>query len=319
MIHIIQGHGLGSLKTLPDNHVNCVVTSPPYWGLRDYGVSGQLGLESTIGAYVHNLVVVFREVYRVLRPNGVCFLNLGDSYAGSGGPGSQYDSKATGGYKEGFNKYDNPNKVVSGLKAKDLCGIPWRVALALQDDGWWLRSDIIWNKNNPMPESVKDRPTRSHEYIFLLTKSKKYFWNQEAVREPAKRERWGEQTCKKKFRGIVPIDMDTLGDRRTQGRNIRSVWTIPTQSFKGAHFSTFPMKLVETCIKAGCPTGGIVLDPFGGSMTTGLVAGMMQRDAICIELNPDYVKMGKQRILGRAGFLAELKITSVEPSPDSPS
>lgn len=329
MIKLIQGDTLTVLKTLPDNHVHCVVTSPPYWGLRDYGVKGQLGLEPTMGEYVQNMVEVFREVRRVLRKDGTCFLNLGDSYCGSGGAGGDY---GPGGLKEGQPRYpgkdgkgirgkspkhcDGVDDQQKGLKAKDLCGIPWRVALALQDDGWWLRSDLIWHKPNPMPESVRDRPTRSHEYIFLLTKSAKYFWDQEATKELCStptdskaRQSFGG----KKLNNEQLCHSNKMGEKyqKKENRNIRTVWSIPTQPFKGAHFATFPLKLVERCVAAGTPDEGVVLDPFGGSMTTALVAGMMQRDAICIELNPDYVKMGAKRIQERLGMLADLEIISV--------
>ena len=186
MYKLIQGDCIYALQLLKEESVQCVVTSPPYYGLRDYGVDGQIGLEQSPEEYVAKLVNVFLEVRRVLRDDGTLWLNLGDSYAGSGGPGSQYDNKSSNSFKGEFKKYDNPNRVVTGLKPKDLIGIPWRVAFALQADGWYLRSDIIWHKPNPMPESVTDRPTKSHEYIFLLTKSPKYYYDYQAILEPAK-------------------------------------------------------------------------------------------------------------------------------------
>jgi len=215
-----------ALRTLPEKSIQTCVTSPPYWGLRDYGTPGQLGLEPTPEEYVANMVEVFREVWRVLRKDGTLWLNLGDSYANAN-PGS--------------------------LKPKDLCGIPWRVAFALQADGWYLRSDIIWNKSNPMPESVTDRPTKAHEYIFLLSKSKRYFYDAEAIREPAKWERWGNQTENKKHPGTAGhLGGKSLSELPiSDKKNRRTVWTVATKPFPGSHFATFPPKLIEPCILAG--------------------------------------------------------------------
>ena len=253
---------------LADESVHCVVTSPPYWGLRDYGIGDQLGLEATPEEYVANMVAVFREVKRVLRSDGVVFLNLGDSYAG-GGMNPRPDSKYASGLKSNRpndDRLDTP--IPSGLKPKDLCGVPWRVAFALQADGWWLRSDCIWAKPNPMPESCRDRPTKSHEYIFLMTKSANYFYDQEAVRENV-----GENTVRRAGHLVggtkdkVLRDND-IGQRLTfdqfieRGRNLRTVWTIATAPYSGAHFATFPPALVERCIRAGtsergaCPVCG---------------------------------------------------------------
>ena len=265
-VSLINGNALNI--PLADKSVQCVVTSPPYYGLRNYEVDGQLGLEKTPEEYVNNLVIIFREVKRVLRDDGTVWLNLGDSYNGSGGPGSQYDTKSAKKYKGEFTKFDNPNKNINGLKPKDLIGIPWRVALALQADGWYLRSDIIWSKTNPMPESVKDRPTRAHEYMFLLTKSQHYYYDAEAIKEPnANPTRTNYKPGKEAYtEGNVH---DNSGRKRRNdgfqayaegknciGRNCRTVWTISTKSYKGAHFATYPPALVEPCIKAGTSEKG---------------------------------------------------------------
>ena len=296
---------LEGLKQLDDNSINCCVTSPPYWGLRDYGVDGQLGLEPTPAEYVANLVEVFREVRRVLRDDGTLWLNLGDSYAGSWGSAS-HDINSKG-RRAGTNQRPPTSYKQKGLKPKDLVGIPWRVAFALQADGWYLRSDIIWHKPNALPESVKDRPTKAHEYIFLLAKSRRYFYNADAIREPhaeASIARWsdgGEDTDNTKYRKERP---DTsVGNLRNgsnplhpAGRNKRTVWTVPTQPFPEAHFATFPPDLIKPCVLAGCPIGGVVLDPFAGSGTTLLVATQHHRRSIGIELNPEYIKMAEKRL-----------------------
>ena len=328
-VRIITGSCLDVLPTFPAESVNCVVTSPPYWGLRDYGVDGQLGLEKTPDEYVSNLVAVFREVRRVLTSDGTCWLNLGDSYAsdfkGSGGPSKKKLTNA-GSF------YNGNQRLNHGLKPKDLCGIPWRVAFALQADGWWLRQDIIWHKPNPMPESVTDRCTKAHEYIFMLTKSAKYYYNSEAIKEPASMEslaryergrsdnhKWadggpGNQTIAKSFEHMRSTDKQRGHGRRHAGfndrwdamekleqcsgtRNKRSVWTISTQPFPQLHFATFPEELPRTCILAGCPPGGTVLDPFCGAGTTGLVARKLGHPFIGIELNPQYAEMARRRIM----------------------
>jgi len=311
MIKLINGDCLTELKNLEPESVHCCVTSPPYWGLRDYGVDGQLGLEKTPEEYVANMVSVFREVRRVLRKDGTLWLNLADSYAG-GGRGFGY------GGKQDTNKgcEDMPRSVIpTGLKAKDLCGIPWRVAFALQADGWYLRQDIIWAKPNPMPESVTDRCTKSHEYIFLLTKSAKYFYDAEAVKEPnapATVERAKYHWCKPDTKAAQYQDMNGLNRNETYpmneaGRNRRSVWTITTKPFKEAHFATFPEELIIPCIKAGCPKGGVVLDPFAGSGTTGVVAEKLGRDYILIELNPKYIEMADNRTWNVAPLFRTVK------------
>jgi DNA modification methylase len=303
-VHI--GDCLESLRAMPERSVNCCVTSPPYWGLRDYGVSGQLGLEPTPEAYVAKMVEVFREVRRVLRDDGTLWLNLGDSYntsgtrQGNGLGGMHGDGEGTShraGYRGAF----------VGLKQKDLVGIPWRVAFALQADGWWLRQDIIWAKPNPMPESVTDRCTKSHEYVFLMAKSERYFYDADAVKEPFADERMGNpgkyqwtygDGAHGNRQAIGQSDWNANGEKT--GRNRRSVWQISTRPYKGAHFATFPPALIEPCIKAGCPVGGVVLDPFGGSGTTGRVANDLSRNAVLCELNPKYVDLIRERLTAPA-------------------
>ena len=423
--HIIVRDCLEALCKLPDESVHCVVTSPPYWGLRDYGtakweggdpdcghrqgrpgqrradgivddrevfarnrdgagamggdclkcgarrIDSQIGLEPSFQDYLATMVKVFREVRRVLRKDGTLWLNMGDSYATGAGAVGQ----CPGGGKQGENwqgLMTSPNRMPQiGLKAKDLCGIPWRLAFALQADGWYLRSDIIWHKPNPMPESVTDRPTKAHEYVFLMSKSERYFYDAEAVREPAQ---YGRRDTAGKWRGVSYVDQkrgqdnskgnggfnSVTGKHPETGRNRRTVWTIPTAPFPEAHFATFPPALVEPCILAGCPhkccatcgapwvreteskfipqsetgrkniTGqefmqgwegirrgitqrttldflpscscdaetipGTVLDPFGGAGTTALIAERLGREAILIELNPQYAVMAERRL-----------------------
>lgn len=301
MYEIRQGDALEVLKTIPDESVHCCVTSPPYYGLRDYGVGGQIGLEDTPEKYVGKLVQVFREVRRVLRDDGTLWLNLGDSYNGSGGAGGDY---SPGGLKEGQPKY--PGRRIKGLKPKDLIGIPWMIAFALRSDGWYLRSDIIWHKPNCMPESVTDRPTKAHEYIFLLSKSQRYYYDADAIREPVMSELTQQKVSfkrnnSKRERAIPGQKYGTHRPNRNDTpvrdtRNKRSVWTVATKPFPKAHFATFPLKLIEPCILAGCPAGGTVLDPFVGSGTTLLVATQYHRKSIGIELNPEYIEIAKQRL-----------------------
>ena len=304
---IYQFNCIDGLKLLPENSVNMCVTSPPYWGLRDYGVNGQLGLEETPEQYVKNMVDVFREVKRVLKDDGTLWLNLGDSYAGSMkgymGNGEWADRTGT---KQGTNVGSlgiPPTKAKEiGLKPKDLVGIPWRVAFALQADGWYLRSDIIWHKPNAMPESVKDRPTKAHEYIFLLSKSPKYYYDADSIREPYQ----SKPTNKLRDKNAEGYQADyTQGDRFSAGarnyyskgkRNKRTVWKVSTKPFKGAHFATFPPDLIEPCILAGCPEEGIVLDPFMGSGTTAIVALKNNRNFIGFEINPKYIEIANMRI-----------------------
>ena len=348
-VEIIQGDCLEVLRTLPAESVNCCVTSPPYFGLRDYGCDGQIGLEATPDDYVAKMVEVFHEVRRVLALDGTCWVNLGDSYAGSWG--AQSRGSFTPGNLEGASGEDyclSARQILShpkrthtgslkntpGLKPKDLMGIPWRVALALQADGWYLRQDIIWHKPNPMPESVTDRCTKAHEYIFLLSKSERYYFNQSAILEPVAAatidrlsqpnlaeqlgsdrvpgktngnmkavSRSGNKSRKPASARGVPVDTNGATNGAVAGsvpwegseRNKRSVWTVTTKPYKGAHFATFPPDLIKPCILAGCPEGGTVLDPFFGSGTTGQVATECGCHCIGIELNAEYVKLAKRR------------------------
>ena len=292
---IINGNALRI--PLADGTVQTCVTSPPYFGLRDYGVDGQIGLEQTPDAYVAQLVAVFREVRRVLRDDGTLFLNLGDSYARTGGTDCNVSKTAkVGSTRNTLNQIsDRSSKSESiGLKDKDLIGIPWMVAFALRADGWYLRSDIIWSKPNPMPESVTDRPTKAHEYMFLLSKSARYYYDAAAVSEDALAGTGGGPNS---FRGNganrTGRDMSEIG---TSGkRNKRSVWTVATKPYGGAHFATFPPELITPCILAGAPQGGIVLDPFSGSGTTVATARQLGRVGVGVELNPAYIELSQQR------------------------
>ncbi len=315
MWEIKQGNAIEALKTMPAQSINTCVTSPPYWGLRDYGVDGQLGIEETPEEYVAKMVEVFREVKRVLRKDGTLWLNLGDSYA-SKPPGCSGVSKSSGLHgAQGDTKYRDTltrsvgtkrNTVVGNLKPKDLVGIPWMVAFALRADGWYLRSDCIWHKPNPMPESVTDRPTKAHEYIFLLSKSPKYYYDYEAIKEPITSKQTPQSVSfrSKGSKREHPIPGQLHGTHRPNRsdtplrdtRNRRSVWTVPTRPFPEAHFATFPPDLIEPCILAGCPVEGMVLDPFMGSGTTLLVATQHHRRSIGIELNPDYIDIAERRL-----------------------
>jgi DNA modification methylase len=302
---LMAGDCLEQLKTLPAESVQCCVTSPPYWGLRDYGVEGQLGLEKTPDEYVSKMVTVFREVRRVLRNDGTLWLNLGDSYAtGAGGVG-----ECPGGGKQCENwklrgKMTPPNRLkLPGLKPKDLVGIPWLVAFALRADGWYLRQDIIWHKPNPMPESVRDRCTKAHEYIFLLSKSERYWFDAGSILEPFSDRTTYRGTIKGE-RGSQPYAAARGNDRANSGgyprardgRNKRSVWSVISSPFKGAHFATFPPDLIKPCILAGAPVGGVVLDPFNGAGTTGVVCLQTGRRYLGIELNPEYIALTQNRI-----------------------
>jgi len=317
----MTGDCIEVLRTLPEESVHCCVTSPPYFGLRDYGHAGQIGLEPTPDEYVAKLAEVFREVRRVLRNDGTVWLNLGDSYAATtrSSGASMKSTLATRptASKTAAQRERGSWRTGHDAKAKDLLGIPWRVAFALQADGWYLRSDIIWHKPNPMPESVTDRPTKAHEYLFLLAKQERYYYDAESVQEalaPASAERYDYAFGGAKSEALVEATKDGIG-RRTSvigerepptGRNRRTVWTVATQPFSGAHFATFPPDLIDPCIKAGCPDGGTVLDPFGGAGTTGLVADRLQRNALLIELNPEYAAMAEARIHGDAPLFAEV-------------
>lgn len=342
---VLCGDSLSVLKHLSPQSVHCCVTSPPYYGLRDYGTAkweggdsscdhrppkddgksgnngqyqehprrflgdicrkcgafrrdSQIGLEQTPKEYVTKLVNVFSEVKRVLRDDGTLWVVIGDSYARGFGGGFPGEKSAT---NVGSFKGRSSRPVPDGAKSKDLLGIPWMVAFALRDDGWYLRSDIVWEKPNVMPESVKDRPTRSHEYVFLLTKSKKYYYNSEAVKEPTIYGPGSRKDVKKGgFNSKYANDVARVGDEAFRAirefKNKRSVWTIPTRPFKGAHFAVFPPALVEPCVLAGSPDGGVVLDPFAGSGTTGQVALSLGRKFIGIELNPEYLPLIRQRL-----------------------
>jgi DNA modification methylase len=318
-IRIIEGDCRDVLRTLPAESVHCCVTSPPYFGLRDYGVEGQMGLESSPDEFVAGMVAVFAEVRRVLRDDGTLWLNIGDSYAANRG----YQVEQTkGGPKHG------PAQAVSGrgqkaadygVKPKDLIGIPWMLAFALRADGWYLRQDIIWSKPNPMPESVTDRCTKAHEYLFLLTKSPRYYYDVAAIKEPSvdlegSAARYRSSFGGEKAEAMTAAEAEGAGSRTHPigmrvfdgTRNKRSVWTVATQPFKEAHFATFPPALIEPCILAGCPEGGTVLDAFGGAGTTGLVAARLQRDAVLIELNPSYAAIARRRIHGDAPLFAQI-------------
>jgi len=313
---------------LADKSVQCVVTSPPYYGLRNYGVDGQLGLEPTPDEYIANLVAVFRECKRVLRDDGTLWLNLGDSYSSYKDCKSVPDSLRVGGRSESANSIEKGMSVTRntrvmrsvGLKDKDLIGIPWMVAFALRADGWYLRQDIIWAKPNPMPESVKDRCTKSHEYIFLLSKSARYYYDSEAIMEVATgydgrkdtkykggpkdmaggaHERW-------QYKNLQPDGQqpNTMHLNRLEGneymspvRNKRDVWTVTTKPYKGAHYATFPPDLIKPMILAGCPAGGIVLDPFVGSGTTVMVATELGRRGIGLDLNMKYLDVNARERL----------------------
>lgn len=314
---ILQGDALTVLKTLPSEIVNMCVTSPPYYALRDYGVDGQIGLEETPEAYIENLVAVFREVKRVLKNDGTLWVNIGDSYAGSGK--GAWDNKEA--QKEVYvPDSDSPQvrlpKTWDGIKQKDLIGIPWMLAFALRADGWFLRQDIIWQKPNPMPESVTDRCTKSHEYIFLLSKSPHYFFDHEAMKEEAVESRVVDRLDNATRYGGKKYTATPDKFNRTKSgnayaytgfRNKRDVWCVATVPYAGAHFATFPEKLIEPCILAGAPQNGVVLDCFSGAGTTGVVCARHGREYIGIELNPEYVKLSEDRIAAVQADIDALK------------
>lgn len=347
-VDILIGDCRARLCELPDKSAHTCVTSPPYFGLRDYGCDGQVGLEETPAEFLSAMVEVFREVRRVLRDDGTVWINIGDSYASTPSFGRGGGSTLQGRKQGGEGGWSQDKSRLDGFKPKDLMGIPWRLAFALQDDGWYLRQDIIWSKPNPMPESVTDRCTKSHEYIFLLSKCPKYHFDQDAIAEdvaPATVARLAQdidnqvgsdrvpgrtngrmnavsRTSRNSFRrenskrGIAHVgqNMGTHRPDRDAGkwdvtkRNKRSVWNVATVPFKGAHFATYPPALIEPCILAGCPEGGTVLDPFGGAGTTGLVADRLKRNAVLCELNPEYVELARKRIEDDAGMLADVRV-----------
>ncbi len=295
LINILQGNVFDKVKELEDNSIDCVVTSPPYWGLRDYGIKGQLGLEPTYQEHIKNIVELFRVMKPKLKDLATVWLNYGDSYATSINGRKAKDIK-----NDDRMFVDKPFSTVKGfLKHKDLVMIPNRIAIALQEDGWWIRSEIIWHKPNPMPESVKDRPTSSHEKIWLITKSKNYYYDSESIKEKSKYagdNRGNRNDSRRKTK------MNSISGITPNKKNKRNVWTISTKPFKGSHFATFPKDLIEPCIKAGCPVNGTVLDPFGGSGTTGIVSSILNRNAILIELNKEYIKIAKKRIEQELGL-----------------
>ena len=263
---IVVGDARRILHEMPDGHFDCVVTSPPYWGLRDYGIDGQIGAETTVDEYIADLVCLFREVRRTLADEGTLWLNIGDSYTSGGRTWRGADAKNKG---RGMD-YRAPTP--EGLKPKDLIGVPWRLAFALQADGWYLRTDMIWNKPNCQPESVKDRPTRSHEYVFLFSKSEKYYYDWQAIMEPAV-------------------------DQKQKSKNRRTVWNINTEPYPGSHFAVYPRALVRLCVAAGSRENGRVLDPFFGSGTTGVVCNELGRECVGIELNAEYAELARERLL----------------------
>lgn len=367
-VRILIGDVREQLRLLPADHFDCVVTSPPYWGLRDYGVAGQIGLEPTLGEHLEVMVDVFNEVRRVMKPTATLWLNYGDCYATSVNGRSAADTKAAGNDDRTFRdkpfstigpinrskrsargepRWGGGNNPASGvLKPKDLCMIPNRLAIALQDDGWFVRSEIVWGKTNPMPDSVKDRPGTAHEKIFLLTKAPRYFYDAEAVRfdvQPKTLTTYGSirndtgddgsgKVKKANFARSIPVraprkaPANRIDPRheghinhtginatpRGEGRGLRNyepapleAWPIATHPFSEAHFAAFPPELAERCIKAGCPTGGHVLDPFGGAGTTGMVADRLQRDATLIELNPEYAALAERRLFNDSPLFME--------------
>jgi len=371
---VLTGDCRQVLRTLPDASVHMCVTSPPYFGLRDYGtakweggdaacdhmngalasdkstlagytseniklrtngmpfrdecgkcgaqrVDSQIGLEPTPDDFVAAMVAVFREVRRVLRDDGTLWLNLGDSYCNTdkwgGGGNTGKNTIALDGTVPSW-AVRRKREAMPGLKPKDLIGIPWRVAFALQADGWYLRSDIIWHKPNPMPESVTDRPTSAHEHVFLFAKSAKYYYDAEAVKEAVSggahaQRKDGMTTAKQQANGGRRDGNSlTLSSGEFTDRNLRNVWTVATQPFPGSHFAVFPPALIEPCIKAGCPIGGTVLDPFGGAGTTGMVADRLGRSAVLIELNPTYASMIRDRITADAGMFASITAEAAE-------
>src|SRR3990167_5726846 len=351
-VQILIGDALVRLRELPSESVHCCVTSPPYWGLRDYGVAGQIGLEPAPEEWVARLVEIFGEVRRVLRSDGTLWLNLGDSYCNTdkwGGGGAGNTGKHTVSEDGGVPSWAVRRRrdPIMGIKPKDLVGAPWMLAFALRAAGWWLRQDIIWSKPNPMPESVTDRCTKAHEYIFLLSKSERYHFDQGSIDEAAAYAGLANQDESgfkepRRFKGKHREGYNSSGTVRAKDadnraspptsrphslsafeeangreyatRNKRSVWEVATNPYSEAHFATFPPALIEPCILAGCPKGGTVLDPFGGAGTTALVADRNGRDAILIELNPEYAEMAERRIRGDTPMFAEGSLEERKPA-----
>ena len=320
---IINGNSLEVLKSLPDNSIDCCVTSPPYYALRDYGCDGQIGLEETPEKYIESLCDVFSEVRRVLTPEGTLWLNIGDSYNGNKVGNTEVVKNKKVSESNDFHK-----KLWGGAKPKDLIGIPWMLAFALRGQGWYLRQDIIWHKPNPMPESVTDRCTKSHEYIFLLSKSQKYYFDYEAIQEEATSSDKPRVFGANNQKGTLRNDIGRVYKPRTKNcqydgqrpnsmhlareagmsdeiypvRNKRDVWTVNTKPCKEAHFATYPFELIKPCILAGCPENGIVLDPFMGSGTTAIVARSLNRNYLGVELNSEYIKIAHKRLEKHLGM-----------------
>lgn len=336
-VRILRGDCMDVLKGLPDESVHCIVSSPPYWRQRDYGMAGQLGLEATPEEYIDRLTAIFAECRRILRPEGTCWVNLGDKWAsgGNGGGGSFMEerSEAWAHVKENKGWRSPP----SGYKDKDLVGVPWMLAFSMRAEGWYLRQCNIWAKPNCMPESVTDRSTVAHEYVFHFSKRNDYWYDADAARTPAApssetrlaqnvdaqegstRANGGDKTngpmravSRKVAAGnarttaAAAPGIDSRKHQNYGGANLRSVWWISPAQYREAHYAVMPDALAEICIAAGCPAGGTVLDPFGGAGTTGLVADRMQRDAILIELNPEYAAMAEKRIRGDAPLFADV-------------
>jgi DNA modification methylase len=304
---------LVGLPKLPQKTAHCCITSPPYYGLRDYGHGDQIGLEETPEQYVAKIVEVFREVKRVLRDDGTLWLNIGDSYWGGGWRGAALHENSGDIQKgsKGTHCGESLKKIGTGnsdtYKTKDLIGIPWMVAFALRADGWYLRQDIIWHKPNPMPESVTDRCTKAHEYIFLLSKNKNYYYDHEAIKQPLANNLRTNFKSGSRKNGMNKDRNDNdfakrNGDVVYEDRNKRSVWTITTKPFNEAHFATFPEDLIRDCIKAGCPEGGIILDPFMGAFTTALMARELYRNYLGFEINPEYIAIGEKRLNQELGM-----------------
>lgn len=334
---IYNSECLLGLKSLPDNSIHCCVTSPPYYGLRDYGIPEQIGLEETPEEYIRKLVSIFHEIQRVLKPDGTLWVNIGDSYAGSMKGAARFPDNAMN-YKQGTNRGTLGKatlvKQCTGCKPKDLIGIPWMLAFSLRADGWYLRQDIIWHKPNPMPESIKDRCTKAHEYIFLLSKSQRYYFDIESIKQVAvtnenrpsgvqrnreynynSKENNYPMAYRKQYVGGRKRKSQELSENDPMFRasterlyvpsgkaNKRSVWSVCTSAFKDAHFAVFPPSLIVDCIKAGCPEDGIVLDPFMGAGTTAVVARKLNRNYIGFELNPEYVSIANNRLERELGI-----------------
>lgn len=334
-VQILIGDSRERLRELPDASIHCCVTSPPYFGLRDYGVDGQMGLEESPDKFVAGMVDLFREVRRVLRDDGTLWLNLGDSYASD----TKWGGASGGKHVSALHGANGPSRrrTKSGLKPKDLIGIPWMVAFALRADGWYLRGDHPWGKPNGMPESVRDRPTRGHEYFFLLSKSERYWYDGEAVRTAPKAStetrlaqnveaQSGSVRANGPMKAVTAKSGKQRGHSRPHagfnerwdameraaqmagGANLRSIWWISPAQFAGGHFAVMPDLAAEICIRASCPKGGTVLDPFFGAGTTGLVADRLQRNCIGIELNPEYAEIARQRITGDGGMFNQVHV-----------